>query len=116
MIFSLILTFFAVLLTGIGQTLLKIGSTQQCNKKNSVMAVYLNLPTLLAYGLFLFITILSVIAMKEIPLKILTSITSLGLVVVVGLSWGLLNEKVTKRMVIGILITFLGVMTFNLSI
>jgi drug/metabolite transporter (DMT)-like permease len=116
MIFSFILVFIAVLLTGISQVLLKIGSAYQGKQKYSVLAPYLNLPTLCAYGILLFVTVISVIALKEVPLKVFYAIASLGFLVVAILSWGILKEKVNKKMMAGIILIVLGVVIFNIPI
>jgi hypothetical protein len=93
--------FIAVFLTGINQVLLKIGSAHQGKRRKSFLDVYLNLYTITAYGLMLLVTVISVIALTGgIPLKLFYAIASLGLVVVVGLSWGVLKERVTKKMVV----------------
>ena len=105
MIFSLFLVFLAVFLTGICQVLLKIGSAHQGKRKKSLLDAYLNLHTLCAYGLFLFVTLISVIVLNMgIPLKLFYAIASLNLVVVVVLSWGVLKERVTEKMVVGIVL------------
>jgi small multidrug resistance pump len=114
MMSSLSLVFLAVFLTGISQVLLKIGSAHQGKRKKTVLAVYLNFPTFFAYGLLLFVTIISVIALKEIPLKVFYAITSLGFVVVLIFSWGLLGERITKKTVIGVLLIMVGIWVFNL--
>ena len=114
MMFSLFLVFLAVLLTGISQVLLKIGSAHHGKRKNSVLDAYLNLPALIGYGLLLCVTVICVIALKEIPLKVLYAIASLNLVVVVGLSWGVLKERVTRKMVVGMVMIVLGIVVFNL--
>ena len=113
MIFSLSLVFSAVLLSGISQVLMKIGSAHQGKRNGSILAAYLNLPTLFAYGLLLFVTGISVIALKEIPLKTFYAISSLGFVVVMGLSWGLLREKITRDMIIALVLISSGVIFFN---
>ena len=113
MIFSLFLVFLAILLTGISQVLLKIGSAHQGKRKKSVLDAYLNIYTIAAYGLLLFVTMISVIALKEIPLKLFYAIASLGFVVVVGLSWGVLNEKINGNMIIAIVLISFGVVIFN---
>ena len=63
MILSYCLVFLAVTLTGISQVLLKTGSAYQGKRKDSVFNVYLNLPTLIAYGILLFVAMISVIAL-----------------------------------------------------
>lgn len=115
MIFSFFLVFLAAILTGIGQVLLKIGSTPQGKQKDSILAPYLNLPTITAYVLLLIVTVIVVIALKDIPLKIAYAIASLSYVAVVGLSWGILKEKITKNGVIAIVLIVLGIVIFNIS-
>ncbi len=114
MIFSLFLVFVGVILTGISQILLKIGSAHQGKRKDSILAAYLNLPTFFAYGLLLLVTVINVIALTGgIPLKEVYAIASLNLVVVVGLSWGVLKEEINKKMVLGIVLIVLGIVVFN---
>jgi len=114
MIFSLVLVFLAVLLTGISQVLLKIGAAHLGKRRKSVLNAYLNYYTITAYGMLLLVTVISVIALiGGIPLKLFYAIASLNLVVVVGLSWGVLKEKVTKKMVVGIASIVLGIVVFN---
>jgi multidrug transporter EmrE-like cation transporter len=114
MIYSLILVFLAVLLTGISQVLLKIGSAHNGKRKDSVLDAYLNLHTFCAYGILLIVTVISVIALKEIPLKVFYAIASLGFVVVLIFSWGLLGERITKKTIMGILLIMVGICVFNL--
>jgi drug/metabolite transporter (DMT)-like permease len=113
MIFSLFLVFIGVLLTGISQVLLKIGSAHQGKRRPSFLDAYLNLPTLFAYGLLLLVTVISVIALKEVQLKMFYAITSLNLVVVVGLSYLILKERITKRMIFASGLIMCGVLIFN---
>jgi len=113
MIFSLLLVFLAVLLTGISQVLLKIGSAHRGKRKDSVLAAYLNLPTLFGYGLLLCVTVISVIALKEIPLKVLYAIASLNYIVVLGLSHLILKERIDKRMIFALGLIVGGVLIFN---
>ena len=116
MIVSLLLVLLIVFISGASQVLLKIGSAHQGKWKNSVLAVYLNLPTLSAYGLLLFVTVISVLALNQgIPLKMFYAITSLNLVVVVGLSWGILKEEVNKTMIVGIVLIVTGIILFNIQ-
>lgn len=116
MIFSLFLVLLAVLLTGISQVLLKIGSAHQGKRKKSILDAYLNLPTLFAYGLLLCVTVISIIALTgRIPLKMFYAIMSLNLVVVVGLSWGILKEEINKKMVWGIILIVIGIVIFNID-
>jgi drug/metabolite transporter (DMT)-like permease len=112
MIFSIGLVFLAVLLTGISQVLLKIGSQKGGGDTRFFMA-YLNIPTMTGYGILLVVTVISVIALVEVPLKMFYAIASLNFFVVAVLSWGILKEEVSKKMVLGILLIVMGVLVFN---
>jgi len=113
MIAIICLLLLIIFLASISQVLLKVGSNIR-NQKKSVLAPYLNVHTLCSYGLFLIVTVISVIVLKEgVPLKNYNSITSLVYVCVIGLSWGLLNEEVTKKTIVGILLIIGGVVVFN---
>jgi len=78
------------------------------------MDAYLNIYTIVAYGLLLCVTVINVIALiGGIPLKMVYAISSLNLVVVVGLSWVVLKEVVNKKMVVGIMLIIFGIVVFN---
>ncbi len=113
MIFSLSLVLLAVLLTGISQVLLKMGSLLK-NKTRCFLEAYLNIYSCSAYVLLLIGTVISVIALREIPLKMFYAITSLNFVLVIGLSWWVLKENVNMKVIIGIFLIISGIMLFNL--
>jgi uncharacterized membrane protein len=113
MILSLGLVFLAVFLTGISQTLLKIGS-RTGGASATFFSAYLNVYTISAYAIFLIVTVISVIALIEVPLKLLYTVTSLNFVVVAFLSWAILKEKITENMIIAITLICLGTIIFNI--
>jgi uncharacterized membrane protein len=113
MIVSLAIVFLAVFLTGISQLLLKMGS-RKGGTSAQFFAAYLNVYTISAYVIFLVVTAISVIALIEVPLKLLYTITSLNFVVVAFLSWVILKEKLTRNMVIAIVLICLGTIIFNI--
>lgn len=114
MLFSLGLVFITVLFTGISQVLLKRGAGNGCDPNVSCVAPYLNSYTISAYALLLLTTIISVIALQLVPLKLFYAIASLNFVVVAGLSWGFLKEKISGRMLVGIGLIVVGVIVFNI--
>jgi multidrug transporter EmrE-like cation transporter len=115
MFFSLGLVFLVVLLTGISHLLLKQGSDKRgWGEKENILAAYLNWHTLSAYSILFLSTILSIMALQVVPLKLFYAIAySLSFVVVIGLSWSILNEEVTERMLIGIGLIIIGLLVFN---
>jgi multidrug transporter EmrE-like cation transporter len=113
MIISWIYAFGSVFLTGVGQTLLKIGS-RKVDRNNQFISSYLNPYVIFAYGLFVIVTILSVFALKEISLKIFYSFTSLNFFLVLVFSYFILKEPVNKGQILGIGLIVLGIIVFNL--
>lgn len=115
MIFSLGIALVVVLLTGLSQMLLKIGS-QIGKTKAQFLSAYLNPFTIGAYGIFLVITVLSVIALKEIPLKFFYVLMSLNFIIVIGLSWIIFKEKIGKNKIVALILIVSGIIVFNISI
>lgn len=112
MIVSLGLVFLTVILTGISQVLLKTGSIKG-KASNRLFAEYLNVYTFGAYAILLLVTVISVIALIEVPLKLFYAIASLNFVVVTLLSWILLKEEVNRWTIAGILVIAAGIFVFN---
>lgn len=113
MIIFLALALLAVFLTGIGQVLMKIGARNE-NDSTTFLAEYLNIYTISAYTILIIVTVISVIALLEIPLKLFYAIASLNFVVIVMLSWLFLKEEVNKGIAVGVVLIMLGIMVFNL--
>lgn len=113
MINSWIFAGLAVLFTGISQTLLRIGARKGCEKKG-FMEAYLNPCVVTAYGLFLMVTLLSVYALRVIPLKVFYSFTALNFLIVMVFSRFVLKEGVSRKQIFAIAVIVLGVVIFNL--
>ena len=113
MIIALSIALCAVLLTGVSQTLLKVGADSGV-RGNRFLDSYLNLPTMTAYGLFLLVTVLTEYSLRDLPLKVFYSLTALNFIVVLGLSAVFLNEEVSRDKVVAISLIVLGVVVFNL--
>jgi len=113
MIVSWFFALVSIFLTGVGQTLLKIGARKE-DGKNQFMNAYLNLPVTIAYGLFVVVTLFSVYALRDIPLKVFYSLTSLNFFIVMIFSYFVLKEQINKKQIIGIGIIIFGVIIFNI--
>ena len=99
----------AVLLTGVGQVLLKTGA-----RKRGIVEMYTNPATLAGYGLFLVATMCSIYALQVMELKTLYALTSITPLIVMVLSILVLKETITKNKVIAIGLIFCGLLVFNL--
>jgi small multidrug resistance pump len=114
MINSWIFAGFAILLTGISQMLLKMGARKEYKIEGS-MTVYLNSYVVTAYGLFLAVTLLSVNALRGIPLKVFYSLTALNFLVVLAFSRFVLKETVGRKQIFAVSLIILGIVIFNMS-
>jgi len=113
----IILAFFAVMLSGIGQILLKYGAISEKKGHHfpEYLAPYLNRYTLSGYCLLLVVTILSIYVLKEMPLKMFFPFfISMNMIVVVILSYFILHEPLTYQKIFAIGIVVLGIIIFNI--
>ena len=62
----LLIGFFSVFVSSVSQTLLKKASMKE---RGSLLQEYLNLPVILAYGMFFGSTLLTMLAYKKLPLS-----------------------------------------------
>lgn len=99
----------AVLLTGIGQVLLKIGA-----RKRGLAEMYTTPVTLAGYSVFLVATICSVYALQVMDLTALYALISLNPLVVMVLSVYVLKENITKNKLIAAGLISGGLLVFNL--
>lgn len=108
-------TFYLLLViafTGVSQTLLKMGANRSSEKK--LIEAYVSPCTFIAYVLYIIVTVFTVYALKEIPLKLFYTATSLKFVLVLILSKLVLYEKINSKKVIAIGFIVSGVIIFNI--
>lgn len=109
---SLIFLVLVIASTGVSQTLLKLGANQANGKR--LFSAYLNPYTLAAYTLYIAATIFTVYALKDIPLNLFYSTTSLKFVLILILSRLVLQEKIDHNKVIAVGLIVFGVIIFNI--
>ncbi|HTY91168.1 MAG TPA: hypothetical protein VMC84_08340 [Methanocella sp.] len=105
-----ILVILCILLTGMGQLCLKLGS----HNKQSFLGMYLNPYTLSGYAILFIVTILSVLALMGIDLKVFSAFMALNYVAITLLSVAVLHEPLSKNRIIAIVLIVFGVAAFNL--
>jgi len=103
----LIFAFIAIILTGIAQILLKMGS------KNKV-SVYCNKFSIIGYFLLFIVTIFGILALKGLDLKFYYALTSLNYILILIFSYIILKEEITKNKIMGIILIVWGIIIFNL--
>ena len=109
-IYSLILL-SSVFISSISQILLKKGAERQYPSK---IKEYLNPYVMSGYALFFGCTLLSMYALKVVPLSMSPLIEAFGYVFVAALSFVFLKEKFTKRQLIGAVLIILGVVIYSI--
>ena len=94
------------LLSALSQMILKKAAD---NPKLTGIRAYLNLPVILAYGLFFGCMLLNVVALRTLDLTVASVLEASGYIYVMVLSWLFLKEKITRRRLIGNLIIVVGI-------
>ena len=96
----------SVFISSIAQVLLK-KSTQKSHE--SVIKEYINPYVITAYVIFLASTLLTVVALKKVPLSMAPVIESLGYIFVAILGYFTVNEKIEKNKALGIILIIIGI-------
>ncbi|MBQ9735563.1 MAG: EamA family transporter [Clostridia bacterium] len=110
-LYSLILL-ASVFISSVSQLLLKKSSGIQYPSK---IREYLNPYVIIGYALFFGCTIVSMVALKVVPLSMSPIIESCGYIFVTLLSFFFLKEKITRRQLLGTVLIILGVVVYSLG-
>ena len=108
---SYILAFLAVFVASASQILLK--QSAETEHKNIITKI-LNWRVILGYGLLFGTTVLNVFAYRGIELKVTPMIEATGIIWVTLLAASILGERPTKRTILSIVITVIGIIVFSL--
>lgn len=101
----------SVLISSVSQILLKISAKKTYPSK---IKEYLNPYVILGYGLFFGCTLISMYALKVVPLSMSPILESTGYIFVSALSFLFLKEKLTRRQLIGIVLILIGIVVYSL--
>lgn len=107
----MILFIFSVLISSLSQVLLKQSTMKSYDSK---IKEYLNIKVVCAYGMFFLSTLMTVFAYRSIPLSIGPILESSGYIFITILSVLILKEKITKRKLFGIITIMVGISVFGL--
>ncbi len=99
----------SVFVSSVSQILLK-KSAQQTHK--SRLAEYLDMRVVIAYGLFFGATLITVMALKYVPVSLGTVLESTGYLFVTILGVLFLKERVSKRKWFGLAVIVLGILIY----
>lgn len=107
----LLIGFFSVFVSSVSQTILKKASLTE---RKSVVREYLNLPVILAYGMFFGSTLLTMLAYKKLPLSMSPAFESSSYLFVTIFGVTIFKEKLGRRRLLALLLILLGIVIFTL--
>ncbi len=102
---------FSVLISSFSQVLLKIAANK---KYDSRIKEYLNPIVITAYGIFFLSTLLTMYALKYVPLTMSPVIESASYIFVPVFGVLMLKEKISRRRLLGMGIMLAGMLVFAL--
>lgn len=107
-IYSLIML-LSVFVSSVSQIGLKIAAKKEYK---SVAKEYLNWRVILSYGLFFLSTLLTVFALKVVPISLAPIIESAGYIFVTVMSYLFLKESITKKKILGMVLILIGIFVY----
>ena len=110
-IYSLIMV-GATLISSFSQIMLKKSAQKTYPSR---IREYLNPLVITAYGLFFGCTLLSMYALKVVPLSMSPILEASGYIFVAVLSFIFFKEKLTKRQIVGMMLIIGGIVVYSLK-
>lgn len=108
---SVCVLLFSVFISSVSQILLKKAANRTYE---TPLKEYLNPLVVGAYGLFFCSVILTMLALKHVPLSMSPILESTGYIFVSAMGYIFLKEKFTRRKLCGFALILAGVIIFNL--
>ena len=101
----------SVIVSSVSQLLLKMSAKKTYPSK---IREYLNPYVIIGYGLFFGCTLISMLALKVVPLSMAPVLEATGYIFVSALSYLFLKEKLTVTQFIGIALILIGIVVYSL--
>lgn len=102
----------SVLLSSFSQILLKKSAQKQYPSK---LKEYLNPLVVFSYGLFFLCTLITMYALKVVPLSMSPILEATGYIFVAILSYIFFKEKLTKKQLLGMILIISGIVIYTLK-
>ncbi|MDO5337388.1 MAG: EamA family transporter [Eubacteriales bacterium] len=100
----------SVFISSVSQILLKKAANVHFDRR---IQEYLNVRVIAAYGLFFLSTVLTMLALRYVPLSLSPVLESAGYFFVAVMGYFFLHEKLTRRKLLGLCLIFLGIFVFT---
>ena len=101
----------SIFLSSVSQVMLKSGSQKTYENK---LKEYLNPLVILAYGLFFGCTLITMYALKVVPLSMAPVLEASGYIFVAVLSRVFLKERITRKKALGLGVIIAGILIYAL--
>ena len=111
MTFSVLLLLFSVFISAVSQILLKKAQKHYPNR----LKEYLNPWVITAYSIFLLSTVLTMLALRTVPLSMQPILESTSYIYVSLMGYFLLKERFTRKKAAGIAVILLGIFIYSLK-
>lgn len=103
----------SVFISAVSQIILKTAANKTYE---STVKEYLNFRVIFSYGLFFLSTILTMIALKKVPLSMQPILESTSYIYVSVMGYFLLKERFSKRKLLGLALILLGIFVYSINI
>ena len=101
----------SVMVSSVSQILLKISAGKQYPSR---IREYLNPYVIIGYGLFFGCTLISMFALKVVPLSMAPVLEATGYIFVALLSFLFLKERLTLKQLLGMALILIGIAVYSL--
>ena len=101
----------SVMVSSVSQILLKISAGKQYLSR---IREYLNPYVIIGYGLFFGCTLISMFALKVVPLSMAPVLEATGYIFVALLSFLFLKERLTLKQLLGMALILIGIVVYSL--
>jgi multidrug transporter EmrE-like cation transporter len=100
----------SILISVASQILLKLSANKTYS---SPIREYLNPHVIVAYGMFFLSTILTMLALRYVPLSSAPVLESMSYILIAVAGYFILHEKLNRQKLLGMLVILAGVFLFN---
>ena len=108
---GILLMLLSITIAGFSQILLKKAAVKPTERW---IDQYLNVPVIIAYGLFVLSTVCSTLSYRSLPLSATPVFNALSQVIVAVLAFLFFREKLSRRRMAGLLLLLAGIVLFSL--
>ena len=108
---SICILILCVFIASVSQILLKISANKTYSSR---IREYLNVYVIFGYGLLFLSTLLTMIALKRVPLSLSPVVESSSYIFVSVMGYLVLKERFTKKKMTGLLVILIVILVFSL--